>query len=65
MSKEKVGKKKKKTKREKGLRANVCGIWNNNKSLFFLLVNAEMAMYDRIQSVFIYGNSYITFLFIY
>jgi len=44
-----VRKEKKTTKREQGLRANACGIWNNNKSLFFL-VNAEMAMYERIQS---------------
>jgi hypothetical protein len=39
-----VRKEKKTTKREQGLRANACGIWNNNKSLFFFLVNAEMAM---------------------
>jgi hypothetical protein len=35
------------------------------KVFFFLLVNAEMAMYDRIPSLFIYGNSYRTYLFIY
>lgn len=66
MSKEKVGKKKKKKQKEKrGCVLMFAASEIIIKVFFFLLVNAEMAMYDRIPSLFIYGNSYRTYLFIY